>query len=335
VQGEVGPVGPQGEQGIQGVQGEKGDTGDTGPQGPQGEQGIQGIQGETGPQGEQGIQGETGPQGIQGETGPQGPQGIQGDKGDTGNTGPQGPQGDVGPQGPQGEKGDTGDTGNTGDPGIVIDDNPPQNTDLLWVDTSETGEALGLGGLADVDTTSAANGNVLAFDSGVWVPQMPESGGLVAVKHALFTGTQTESVAGGANFAVDDLSITHTLADASNKLIISAYFGAAANNLEQGNVGIAVADDGTLIGVGDADGDKTRVGAGGWTTGSGNQLVVTMPSITFVYEPDDTNSHTYTVRAINIDNLTRTLYINRAVSDFDNEARPLASSALVIQEVKV
>ncbi|MGA1517234.1 MAG: alpha/beta hydrolase fold domain-containing protein, partial [Phycisphaerales bacterium] len=45
-------------------------------------------------------------------------------------------------------------------------------------------------------------------------------GGLVAVKHALFTGTQTASVSTGADFAITDLSITHTLADSSNKLII-------------------------------------------------------------------------------------------------------------------
>ena len=88
-------------------------------------------------------------------------------------------------------------------------------------------------------------------------------GVIVAVNHALFTGTQTNSTGSGANFAVTDLSITHTLADASNKLIISAYFGAAANSQGYGNVGIAVADDGTLIGIGDAASSRTRVGAGG------------------------------------------------------------------------
>jgi hypothetical protein len=161
------------------------------------------------------------------------------------------------------------------------------------------------------------------------------AGGLVAVKHALFTGTQTNSTAAGANFAVTDLSITHTLADASNKLIISAYFGAAGNNQGRGNVGIAVADDGSLIGIGDAEGSRTRVGAGGLVAGTTSSAVVTMPSVTFVYEPDDTASHTYTVRAINIMNDTHTLYINRSENNDSAAFVPRASSGFVIQEVKV
>jgi hypothetical protein len=161
------------------------------------------------------------------------------------------------------------------------------------------------------------------------------AGGLVAVKHALFTGTQTNSTAAQANFAVTDLSITHTLASATNRLIISAYFGVAGTSEQFGRVGIAVADDGTLIGIGDADGDRTRVGAGGRVAASVSVDNVTMPSVTFVYEPGDTASHTYTVRAINIREDTRTLYINRAQDDSDFEARPRATSGFVIQEVKV
>ena len=164
------------------------------------------------------------------------------------------------------------------------------------------------------------------------------AGGLVAVKSALFTGTQTNATAGGANFAVTNLSITHTLADASNKLIISAYFGLAATEHQFGTVGIAVADDGALIGVGDADGSRTRVGAGGLITTSqdiAGDRVVTMPSVTFVYEPGDVVAHTYTVRAINIESTTFTLFINRSESDTNAATRSRGSSGLVIQEVKV
>jgi hypothetical protein len=159
--------------------------------------------------------------------------------------------------------------------------------------------------------------------------------GLVAVKHALFTGTQTNSTAAGANFAVTDLSITHTLADASNKLIISAYFGVAATSVGVGDVGLAVADDGTLIGIGDADGSRTRVGAGGRVSVNLSDQIVTMPSVTFVYEPGDTAEHTFTVRAINIQTNTYTLYINRTQVDGDSSGRSRAASGLVIQEVKV
>jgi hypothetical protein len=184
------------------------------------------------------------------------------------------------------------------------------------------------------DYPAADEAQALAIAAG-----LSAAGGLVAVKHALFTGTQSNSTASGANFAVTDLSITHTLADAANKLIISAYFGVAASSLDttgpSGFVGIAVADDGNLIGIGDAAGNRVRVGAGGQTAPSTGTLHVTMPSVTFVYEPGDTAAHTFTVRAINIRTNTRTIYINRSQGDDDNSEHSRGSSALTIMEVKV
>lgn len=162
------------------------------------------------------------------------------------------------------------------------------------------------------------------------------AGGLVAVKHAILTATQTEnSVAAGASFAVDNLSITHTLADATNKLLIHAYLGAAAEDGNKGRVGIAVLDGATKIGVGAAAGNRSQVGAGGRVTASSDAEVVTMPSVTFVYEPGDTSSHTYTVHAVLVQSVAKNVYINRAASDTDSTQRPRAASAFVIQEVKV
>jgi hypothetical protein len=160
------------------------------------------------------------------------------------------------------------------------------------------------------------------------------AGGLVAVKHALFTGTQTNSTTSGDNFAVDDLSITHAMADASHRLLITAYLGGAASSEGRGNVGIAVADDGTLIAIGDADGNRVRVGAGGRVASTPGDAVLAMPSVTFVYNPGDTNSHTYTVQAINVSRNTRTLYINRMEVDADEARRSRTTSGLVIQEVR-
>jgi len=183
----------------------------------------------------------------------------------------------------------------------------------------------------NIQHPSAASPNLVLNADG----SVTGGGVIVAVKHALFTGTQTNSTASLANFAVTDLSITHALADASNKLIISAYFGAVAQSDQKGQAGIAVADDGTLIGLGDAAGNRARVGAGGRTSGNSSVEVVAYPSVYFVYEPGDTSSHTYTVRAINMSGSTRTVYINRSESDADFAQNPRASSGLVIQEVKV
>ena len=162
------------------------------------------------------------------------------------------------------------------------------------------------------------------------------AGGLVAVKSAIFTGTQVESnITASANFAVTDLSITHALADASNKLIISAFLGAAGSSTGNGNVGIAVHDGTDLIAIGDADGSRTRVTAGGFVSSGTSNVVVTMPSVTFVHTPNTTDSRTYTVRAINTRNATKTLSINRTEADANTENNTRAVSSLVIQEVKV
>jgi hypothetical protein len=161
------------------------------------------------------------------------------------------------------------------------------------------------------------------------------AGGLVAVKHALFTGTQTNSTATGAYFDVTDLSITHTLSDASNTLIISAHFGVAGSTGQRGQVGLAVVDGATLIGVGAGGTSRTQVSAGGQVARNDGPDIVTMPSVTFVYAPGDTLAHTFKVRATNLVGTTQTIYINRTENDNNDASRPRAASALVIQEVKV
>jgi hypothetical protein len=178
---------------------------------------------------------------------------------------------------------------------------------------------------------------VEVFDGSVYKPV----GGLVEVKSALFTGTQSASVLAGSNVAVTNLSITHTMANSSNKLIISAYIGAAATSTNLGNVVMGVTADGTLIGGGASPGNRT-VGLSGGASDSGNaastgaaERIVQTPAATFVYEPGDTASHTYAVVLGNVEISTATLYINRTVNDADLASNPRVSSGLVIQEVAV
>ena len=164
------------------------------------------------------------------------------------------------------------------------------------------------------------------------------AGGLVAVKHVLKTDTFTSgSVSGGASVAVPGLSLSHALADEDNRLIITAFFGAAANSEGGAQVGIAVNDGTNFLAIGDAEGSRTRITAGGYaaTTGSNSAIVVTMPSVTFVHDPQTTASLTYTVHAFNILDLARTLFVNRPEFDTNSTFVSRAASALVIQEVKV
>lgn len=159
-------------------------------------------------------------------------------------------------------------------------------------------------------------------------------GVIVAVKHALFTGTQSNSTAAGANFAVTDLSITHEVADASNKLIISAFLGSASENGGLSRVGLGVDDGSGLIAVGDSPSSRTAVTAGGLVASPGSGTDVVNLSVTFVHTPGS-GSKTYTVRAICVATTTQTIYINRNITDTDDASRVRGVSGLVIQEVKV
>ena len=160
------------------------------------------------------------------------------------------------------------------------------------------------------------------------------AGGLVAVKSAIFTGTQTNSTAPGANFAVTNLTITHEVADPANKLIISAFFGIVANSGGRGDVGLGIMENSTFIGVGDAVGSRTRVGAGQVEGGDRSNFVTHSNALTFVHTPG-AGEKTYTVRAINIRRGTETVYINRSQADTSDVNFPRGASGFVIQEVKV
>jgi hypothetical protein len=178
--------------------------------------------------------------------------------------------------------------------------------------------------LKDTDTVEVYDGS--AFGT---------VGGLVEVKSAIFTGTQVaSSIAAGGNVAVTDLSITHEVANSSNKLIISAFIGVAGNSNQLGDVGLAVHDGTGLIAVGDTAGSRTRLTAGGRAFTASSTQGAAKPSVTFVHTPG-AGSKTYTVRAINTEFTSQTLYINRTERNDDGVFIVRGVSSLVIQEVAV
>lgn len=174
-------------------------------------------------------------------------------------------------------------------------------------------------------------------DSAQWVAAVggtvPQQGKIIDVKHALFAGTQTAALSSGSSVDITDLSITHEVSSASNKLIISAFVGAAASSRQRGQVAIAVADGSGFINTGASPGSRTDVTAGGWIAANTSNINVTMPSFTHVHTPG-AGSKTYTLKAINPAGAS-TVYINRAESDTDTVDRVRAVSSLMIMEVAV
>jgi len=212
----------------------------------------------------------------------------------------------------------------SGGGGVTVGTAAPTSPDEgdLWLDSTEAKMYVYYDDGSSAQWVAAVGGTV------------PQQGKIIAVKDALFTGTQSASVTAGSNVAITDLSITHEVASASNKLIISAFVGAAQSAAGKGNLGIAVYDGTSFIALGDTASSRTSVTAGGVVAGTSAQNLVTMPSMTFVHTPG-AGSKTYTLRAINLAGGTETLYINRSQSDVDEAASSRAISSLVIQEVAV
>ena len=161
------------------------------------------------------------------------------------------------------------------------------------------------------------------------------AGGLVEIKSAIFVGTQSNSTAAGANFAVTNLSITHAVAAAGNKLILTGTLGGVSTSQQTGSVGMAFMDGSTLLAIGTPTGSRAQVSAGGLISPTADGRIVNSLSFTFVYEPPDTASRIYTVRAVNVEGGTQTIHVNRSDDDANAASRPRTASSFVLQEVKV
>ena len=192
-------------------------------------------------------------------------------------------------------------------------DVPSGSTGVPWfLPYPEPGEAFGTQAVEDL-ADAVADG-------------LSAAGGLVAVKHAVFTGVQTQSVGAGSNFVISGLSIDHSLKNASNSLILFGYMGLSQHSTRTSAIGIHSSVLGFLQ-VGDASGNRTRINAAGGGFG-GNSA--------FVYvSPGNTNSATYTLRAINAADSSATTFVNARSSDSNFRDRPRSASALLLMEVKV
>jgi hypothetical protein len=157
-------------------------------------------------------------------------------------------------------------------------------------------------------------------------------GSIVSVKSQIFTGTQALSLSARANDAITNLSISHAVQNSSNKLLLIASVGVAGSSTDDGRFGLAVADNGALLGIGDAAGTRIRVSAGGSSGPTGGNTTNNM-TVQVLHTPGDTASHTYTARAINIDDSARTLTVNRSRVDSDINMSRGASTLTLIEVV--
>jgi hypothetical protein len=183
------------------------------------------------------------------------------------------------------------------------------------------------------DQWQDSDGNPVLDGTGLAIPgsALP-TGSIVDVKSVLKTDTQTiTSVATGASQAITGLSITHETQNASNKLIIFGFVGTTGNAGGFGNVGLGVAVDGTFVGIADADGAKSRTSVAA-RVGASSILSTTSPNFHIEHVPGS-GSKTYTLRVINTDSVTNTIYVNKPERTNNDAATFHSVSGLTIMEV--
>lgn len=159
-------------------------------------------------------------------------------------------------------------------------------------------------------------------------------GKIVAVKSAVFTGTQAVSVNANSEVNITNLSITHSVSKPTNKVLLIAQVGEFANSVgcAQGGVGIAV--DNVMILRGNSDAGRARVGAGGNPSNT-NEIWISIPiHLSVLYSPNSTASKTYTVRMKQFQHSTgnsSVLYVNRSQRDYSSVDRRAASSLILLE----
>jgi hypothetical protein len=265
---------------LQGIQGPTGPSGPEGATGPTGSTGLTGATGPTGATGAKGDTGNVGATGAVGATGPAGATGPQGVKGDTGNTGPTGPSGATGLTGATGPTGATGaastvpgPSGPTGPEGISISSTEPEDTDVLWADTSEEGDSvLPTGGTTGQVLAKASSTN---FDT-TWVDDAGTPPSPATFADNAWVGTPITAVAAGLMQedtvlngslvylpagTITDIGINVTVAGSSGSVIRLGVYSVSRQ------AGTLVWDAGTVDGTSataQSIGSGTTVIAAGW-----------------------------------------------------------------------
>jgi hypothetical protein len=195
------------------------------------------------------------------------------------------------------------------------------------------GTVLDIGAIADGNHLRRSGTNVIGHDLMGYIASQINAGvKIIAVKSAVFTGTQSSSVASGGNVAITDLSISHACAHEDNQILLLGQVGLISDSSGYASPSPNFTVDNSDVGVGDAAGTRSQI-ASGFAFGASGTNRGRNAFIAWLYAPEDTSSHTYRVIVKNVLESTITAYINRTQSDDNAIYRSRASSTLIIAEV--
>ena len=184
--------------------------------------------------------------------------------------------------------------------------------------------------------SSSSNNIVLASDGKVTFPQ--NTGNILQVVSV--TKTDTTSLASSSWHKISGLQPSITPSSTSNKILIQASFciGASSKSADTPlKLFRSVGGSDTDIGIGDADGDRTRCfwGTEDWfgnnNSSDGSIYITASVSTNFLDSPNTTSAITYGVNW----RITsgHAVYLNRTGQDNNGSNYPRGSSTITLMEV--
>ncbi len=145
------------------------------------------------------------------------------------------------------------------------------------------------------------------------------------------TDTFSASIAAYAFTDITGLSASITPHSTSSKILVTVnHFGSVA--IHDGKSSLGLTRGGTLVGIGDADGSRTRVNAeGGAYNNDPNDIAAV--SFSYLDSPSTTASVDYQVQQRNYTTGTQTVYTNRSYTSPDAAASGVTASTITLMEV--
>lgn len=152
--------------------------------------------------------------------------------------------------------------------------------------------------------------------------------GILQVRQVSKSDVFSSSVAGGGAVAVTGLTDSITPSLTSSQVLVTVDISGAS--ADTAGLSVILKRGGTAIGIGAAEGSRSRVTSGGVSGASRN---LSNASFTFLDSPASTSSQTYTVEIVNLTDVTATLYVNRSSFDANNTSGARSASRITLMEV--
>ena len=152
--------------------------------------------------------------------------------------------------------------------------------------------------------------------------------GILQVRQVSKSDVFSSSRAGGAAIEVTGLTDSITPSATTSKVLVTVDISGGSN--DGAGWSVILKRGGTAVGIGNAEGSRTRVTSGGAAVFS-NRLQ--SASFTFLDSPASVSSQTYTVEIVNMTDVTAILYVNRSSSDLNNSSGGRSASRITLMEV--